>query len=282
MTNRASVADFGMQCDFPATCMDEQCVNDRAVINNLRTTVEVLEAELRNLRETGWGKPLKINNRFAALKTDFEESGNKNKNYKRPKLGWRTNTPNTMITSKPTARKEAQPPVFKPKASMPSRMVWINSDSHGRDIAELFQSMVTGDTTVEGACRPGAKLQTREPTILQLGSRNIFINICSSASLKTAKVIVSTLPHRHNPPTDHPINKETGLWGSGVRHGTHLKTKSKRFLARHLVECMHELGQIPGVALSSPPTDTRRQSSASRKSSSAGVTEPRALPYETR
>ncbi|KAG8256625.1 hypothetical protein J6590_064761 [Homalodisca vitripennis] len=97
MTPCASVADFGTQCDLPAICMDEQCVNGRAAINNLRTTVEVLEAEMRNLRETGCGKcggenggskwtvqrgkrrPLKINNRFAALKTDSKESGNNNK-----------------------------------------------------------------------------------------------------------------------------------------------------------------------------------------------------------
>ncbi|KAG8305231.1 hypothetical protein J6590_099165 [Homalodisca vitripennis] len=36
MTPRASVADFGTQCDLPAICMDEQCVNGRADINNLR------------------------------------------------------------------------------------------------------------------------------------------------------------------------------------------------------------------------------------------------------
>ncbi|KAG8251620.1 hypothetical protein J6590_075508 [Homalodisca vitripennis] len=77
MTPRASVANFTI-------CMDEQCVNGRAVINNLRTTVEVLEAELRNLRVTGCGKcggenggsertvqsgketPLQINNRPGA------------------------------------------------------------------------------------------------------------------------------------------------------------------------------------------------------------------------
>ncbi|KAG8257317.1 Cocaine esterase [Homalodisca vitripennis] len=41
---RALVSDFGVQCILPAT----QCVNGHAAIKNLRTTVEVLEAELQN------------------------------------------------------------------------------------------------------------------------------------------------------------------------------------------------------------------------------------------
>ncbi|KAG8335273.1 hypothetical protein J6590_072669 [Homalodisca vitripennis] len=333
MTTRASVADFGTQCDLPAICMEEQCVNSRTDINNLRTTVEVLEAELRTLRGTrcgkcggedggsewtvqrGKGRPLQINNRFAALKTDIQESGNKNKNYKGPKLERRPNT---------APRKKAQQPVFKTKASLPFHTVWINGDSHGRNIAELVQSMVTRDTTVEGACRPGAKLQTVNSDatpppgscyVLIAGTNdlaagqqyNIYrhLELCITAKLKTAKVIVLTLPHRHDLPTDHPINKETKLVnayieelcarhsgavvldfnlirrGAFTRHGMHLKTKSKQLLARHLIQCMQELGHIPGAAQSSPPTDTRRQSSAGRKSSSAGVTEPRTLPYET-
>ncbi|KAG8301664.1 hypothetical protein J6590_047856 [Homalodisca vitripennis] len=112
MTPCASVADFGTQCDLPAICMDEQCVNGRAAINNLRTTVEVLEAEMRNLRETGCGK------------CGGENGGSK----------W------TVQRGK-------------------RRPLKINN-SHGRDIAELVQSMVTGDTTVKGTCRPGAKLHT--------------------------------------------------------------------------------------------------------------------------
>ncbi|KAG8305436.1 hypothetical protein J6590_069774 [Homalodisca vitripennis] len=304
MTPRASVTDFGTQYDFPAICMDEQCVNGRAVINNLRTTVEVLEAELRNLRETG----------FAALKTDFEESGNKNKNYKRPKLERRTNTPNTMTTSNPTPSKQAQPPVFKPKASLPFRTVWINGDSHGRDIAELVRSMwkepaklqaVNCDATPPpGSCY----VLIAGTNDLAAGQQNNIyrhLEVCITAKLKTAKVIVLTLPHRHDLPTDHPINNETALVNSYIeelcarhsgavvldfnlirrsaftRYGMHLKNKSKRLLARHLVECMQELGHIPGAAPSSPPTDNRGQSSARRKSSSVGVTKPHTLSYET-
>ncbi|KAG8315880.1 hypothetical protein J6590_063229 [Homalodisca vitripennis] len=280
MTPRASVADFGTQCDLPAICMEEQCVNSRTDINNLRTTVEVLEAELRTLRGTrcgkcggedggsewtvqrGKGRPLQINNRFAALKTDIQESGNKNKNSKGPKLERRPNT---------APRKKAQQPVFKTKASLPFHTVWINGDSHGRNIAELVQSMVTRDTTVEGACRPGAKLQTVNSDatpppgscyVLIAGTNdlaaaqqyNIYrhLELCITAKLKTAKVIVLTLPHRHDLPTDHPINKETKLVnayieelcarhsgavvldfnlirrGAFTRHGMHLKTKRAR------------------------------------------------------
>ncbi|KAG8325330.1 hypothetical protein J6590_070633 [Homalodisca vitripennis] len=151
--------------------------------------------------------------------------------------------------------------------------------------------MVTRDTTVEGACRPGAKLQTVNSDatsppgscyVLIAGTNdlaagqqyNIYrhLELCITVKLKTAKMIVLTLPHRHDLPTDHPINKETKLVnayieelcarhsgavvldfnlirrGAFTRHGMHLKTKSKQLLARHLIQCMQELGHIPGAA----------------------------------
>ncbi|KAG8246660.1 hypothetical protein J6590_079143 [Homalodisca vitripennis] len=179
-----------------------------------------------------------------------------------------------------------------PKASLPFHTVWINGDSHGRDIAELVQSVVTRDTTVEGACRPGAKLQTvnsdaTPPTgscyvfiagtnYLAAGQQNniyMHFELCITAKLKTAKetelinAYIEELCARHS----GAVVLDFNLIRRGVftRHGMHLKTKSKRLL---------ELDHIPGAAPSSPPTDNRRQSSASRKSLSAGVTELRTLP----
>ncbi|KAG8256035.1 hypothetical protein J6590_077926 [Homalodisca vitripennis] len=107
----------------------------------------------------------------------------------------------------------------------------------------------------------------------------------------TAKVIVLTLPHRHDLPTDHPINKETKLVnayieelcarhsgavvldfnlirrGAFTRHRMHLKTKRAR---------SHSWCSAVFASYRHPKTIL-----CWRKSSSAGVTEPRTLPYET-
>ncbi|KAG8277702.1 hypothetical protein J6590_037847 [Homalodisca vitripennis] len=152
------------------------CKNERVVINNLRTTVEGLEAELRNLRETGCG-----------------QCGGQN-------------------------------------ASLLVRKVWINGDSNGSDIADLVRGMVTGGKTVEGARRSGAKLQavnsdvtpptgncyvliagTNDLAALLLNNIYRHLELCITAKLTTAKVIVSTLPHQHDLSTNYPINKETAL-----------------------------------------------------------------------
>ncbi|KAG8271045.1 hypothetical protein J6590_070855 [Homalodisca vitripennis] len=287
MTPRASKADFGTQCHFPASCMDEQCVNGLADINNLRTTVEVLKAELRTLRGTRCGKCggggwwIRVDG-AAKVETKIKIINDRNSSGERIQLRGRT-----LIN-----------PFLHQKH---------HGDSHGRDIAELVQSMAgskTDATPPPGSCYV-IIAGTNDLAARHQNNIYRYLELCITAKLKTAKVIVSTLPHRHDLPTDHPINKETELVNAYIeelcarhsgavvldvnligrdaftRHGMHLKTKSKRLLAKHRIHCMQDLGHIPGAAPSSPPIDNRRQSSASRQSSSAGVTEPRTLPYET-
>ncbi|KAG8335281.1 hypothetical protein J6590_072268 [Homalodisca vitripennis] len=99
-----------------------------------------------------------------------------------------------------------------------------------------------------------------------IGQRNIYKHLerCFTSKLRTAMVMVSTLSHRHELPTQHPINKETSLInaykeefcvgqsrvevvdfnrierGAFTNHGMHLKPQctSTRLLGGLLVECM--------------------------------------------
>ncbi|KAG8263734.1 hypothetical protein J6590_025824 [Homalodisca vitripennis] len=50
---RASVADCAMQCELPTDCRDRRCAYTRDLVASLRTTIEVLEAELNSLRGKG-------------------------------------------------------------------------------------------------------------------------------------------------------------------------------------------------------------------------------------
>ncbi|KAG8280119.1 hypothetical protein J6590_089365 [Homalodisca vitripennis] len=49
-TVRVSATDFGVQCDLPINCGDQRCAETRDLVASLRTTIEVLEAELKCLR----------------------------------------------------------------------------------------------------------------------------------------------------------------------------------------------------------------------------------------
>ncbi|KAG8294627.1 hypothetical protein J6590_099181 [Homalodisca vitripennis] len=48
---RASVADCAMQCELPTDCGDQRCADAKGLVASLKTTIEVLEAELNCLRE---------------------------------------------------------------------------------------------------------------------------------------------------------------------------------------------------------------------------------------
>ncbi|KAG8335285.1 NEDD8 protease nep2 [Homalodisca vitripennis] len=111
---------------------------------------------------------------------------------------------------------------------LPFRSIHIAGDS-SRDVFDLVHCMVTADTTVKGVCRPGVGLLsvTSDSPLppdscyvimagtndVAIGQRNIYKHLerCFTSKLRTAKVVVSTLPHRHVLPAQHPINKETSL-----------------------------------------------------------------------
>ncbi|KAG8312513.1 hypothetical protein J6590_023120 [Homalodisca vitripennis] len=121
--------------------------------------------------------------------------------------------------------------------------------------------------------------------ILPIGQqRNIYTHLerCITSKLRTAKVVVSTLPHRHDLPAQHPINRETSLInayieelcvrqsgvevvdfnrigrGAFTNHGMHLKPQCKRLLAELLMECMG--GFCRAVTSRPPPLKSCRPS----------------------
>ncbi|KAG8246365.1 hypothetical protein J6590_086562 [Homalodisca vitripennis] len=95
--------------------------------------------------------------------------------------------------------------------------------------------------------------ETRDLVAVVSGQqRNIYryLEDIIRTKLKTSSVVVSTLPHRHDLPTNHQINQEIVCRGAGVldfnrigrsavtRHGMNLRPDSKNLLAELLVECL--------------------------------------------
>ncbi|KAG8304865.1 hypothetical protein J6590_084237 [Homalodisca vitripennis] len=109
--------------------------------------------------------------------------------------------------------------------------VTVEGDSHVRSLAGLVQSLVTAKTSVFGVCKPGDGLlgvveggQSPLPgscCVLIAGANDVGAGESSPifqhleqqiiVRTSTAKVVVSTVPYRHDLSTDHPINKQTNL-----------------------------------------------------------------------
>ncbi|KAG8285371.1 hypothetical protein J6590_081516 [Homalodisca vitripennis] len=179
-----------------------------------------------------------------------------------------------------------------PRAELPYSSVLIKGDSHTRDLAKHVRRKITRGMKVEGVCKPEAGLldatsQVSPPLgsccVIVAGTndvasgqqRNIYRHLedIIRTKLKTSSVVVSTLPHRHDLPTNHQINQEIVLVnhyieelcaryrGAGVLdfnrigrsaftlHGMHFKPDSKHLL----VECLQGANRFIRVMPSPPP-----------------------------
>lgn len=159
--------------------------------------------------------------------------------------------------------------------------ICIEGDSHARHIAGLIKTLMVHTTKVVGMCKPGAKLLdvtsgSAPPPgsccIIIAGTNdvaagqqdNIFRHMERqlTSRLKTATVIVATLPHRHDLSKNHLKNQQTKKVNlfleelceqhSGLtlfdfnkirrkfftRHGMHLSMSGKKVLARLLVDAV--------------------------------------------
>ncbi|KAG8316853.1 hypothetical protein J6590_040108 [Homalodisca vitripennis] len=214
VTTRAYRAECGIQCELPVACTDELCVEARELVSSLRTTVEVLEAELKCLKGS-----------MASLECGVGGG----------EVEWTVQRGRrSPLPLETTNSRTGLPEELSLLAS--STAIHIAGDSHSRDVVDLVRCMVTADTTVKGVCRPGAGLLsvtsdsplppdscyviiagTNDVAIGQ--QRNIYTHLerCITSKLRTAKVVVSTLPHRHDLPAQHPINRETSL----ILHSLH-------------------------------------------------------------
>ncbi|KAG8274993.1 hypothetical protein J6590_095841 [Homalodisca vitripennis] len=118
----------------------------------------------------------------------------------------------------------------KQRISLPFSSIIIEGDSHTRGLTGILRRMVTCETMVGGVCKPGAKLMeaTSDDSppaggcyVIVAGTNdvasgqqyNIYRHLERriTSKLRTSRVVVSTLPHRHDLPASHQINQETVL-----------------------------------------------------------------------
>ncbi|KAG8261607.1 hypothetical protein J6590_069076 [Homalodisca vitripennis] len=206
------------------------------LVASLKTTVEVLEAELECFKAETVKK--------SKTRSDSENEG------------WVVVQNKSKINSK--------------KKKLPFPAVYIEGDSHVRHLIGLVRQRVSSSTRVGGTCRPGAKLLTVTDIglpppgscyVLFAGSNDVaadesytifkHLERQLTAHLSSSAVILSTVPHRHDLSMDHAVNQRIALVNFYIEELPVRYKGIERLLAEFLLGCLDRFGQSPTIR---PPT----------------------------
>ncbi|KAG8300946.1 hypothetical protein J6590_064511 [Homalodisca vitripennis] len=275
---------------IPAVCDSEQfCVN-RDLVHSLKTTVEVLEAEIVSLKyelnlckreertnEDTWTKvQTKTSKVPAKSKSKYDDVKNKKAIIK---------TSNKKHTSQQKTIK---------KQYIGFNTVVIRGDSHAHYIAGLLGEMVNSEVT--GVCKPGARLCD---VIDHSPTPPVAVTRCEPAN---TSMVISTLPYRHDLPGDEGTNQDIGLVNAYIqelavrhdarfldfnqldrkmftRHGMHLSQRGKRKLAGLIQRSLAKIQKLTSrPSPKVPPPSSGEPPSSTMQSPSVATAEPRCLP----
>ncbi|KAG8283366.1 hypothetical protein J6590_018957 [Homalodisca vitripennis] len=205
----------------------------------------------------------------------------------------------------------------QPTTSLPFQTVIIEGGSHARHLAGLVQQRVKLPTRVSGICKPSAGLldatSGAPPTpgsccVILAGTNDIATGESQSiyrhleqriiARLASSRVIVSTIPQRHDLPVDHIVNQTTTAVNHYIeklcarcegaqllninsierrwftRHGLHLRLSGKRILAGLLVRSLVEVGRLPFSKSPPSPIKYNPESTSPNKLQSSPISTP--------
>ncbi|KAG8240629.1 hypothetical protein J6590_105005, partial [Homalodisca vitripennis] len=139
---------------IPAVCDSEQCCVNRDLVHSLKTTVEVLEAEIASLKyELNLFKREERTNEDTWTKVQTKASQQKVPAKSKSKYD---NTKKKKVTTKTSNEKHTSQQKTIKKQDIGFNTVVIRGDSHARYIAGLLGEMVNSEVT--GVCKPGARL----------------------------------------------------------------------------------------------------------------------------
>ncbi|KAG8261696.1 hypothetical protein J6590_067299 [Homalodisca vitripennis] len=242
----------------------------------------------------GGGRTISVGNRFEPLAIDSRELKSemnkeqtksvqikKRKNRKKKRKSGSQANCLAQVSTRTTPAVDTDS-----KESLSYPVIQIESDSHGRHLAGILGALVQPSTKVLGFCKPGAGLLTvgsggtlssGSCVILNAGTNDVaeggdkviyehlegrLVNLLGSSS----RIIVASLPHRHDLPPCHPINQRILLVNAYIeelcerhprvdffdfagisrqhftRHGMHLTFRGKKVLARLLLTCVRSDG----------------------------------------
>ncbi|KAG8295273.1 hypothetical protein J6590_083671 [Homalodisca vitripennis] len=234
-----ATVDSGVQCDLREQLRSVSCAENTELLRCFKTTIEVLEAENKCLKQQNTCES-------ASLNSGQPWTEVKNKIHPSP-LSTKKRFQTLSVNLKtPTARKpkgNSFPQTKKKKTKFPKnqqypqnahfKSIFIRGDSHARHNAGLVRSITGPTISVGGVCLPGAglldvvgprQMSTESGTrceVLMAGTNDLAVgkqnNIYShletyiTARPINTDIVLVTLPHRHDLVPDHSIHDETAL-----------------------------------------------------------------------
>ncbi|KAG8305326.1 hypothetical protein J6590_072032 [Homalodisca vitripennis] len=258
---RVSATDCGVQCDLPINCGDQRCAETRDLVASLRTTIEVLEAELKM-----W-----VYGRIATYVTCSCSSNNCRKQIHgpiRPKRGYgKLHSSDRHLSAIMRAQRAGHTSIIG--VCKPGAGLLHIAPSHAPPENHCY--VLIAGTNDLAAGRQDIVIQHMEEVIKS----------CRISS----NLLVSPLPPRYDLPPDSPIHEAIALANSYVSelceryegvammdisvlgrehftpHGLHLTTTGKSLLAGVIVK---ELTSLPRHRFgTTAPTAPPRSPSAS-------------------
>ncbi|KAG8289593.1 hypothetical protein J6590_101237, partial [Homalodisca vitripennis] len=271
--------------------------------------------------------PIETQNKFTPLATlpEFNETaspktrngGEKGKKKKKKKRNPRKKSTTQAISREGYTMGVEHRQEEQPTTSLPFQTVIIEGDSHARHLAGLVQQRVKLPTRVSGICKPSAGLldatSGAPPTpgsccVILAGTNDIATGESQSiyqhleqriiARLASSRVIVATIPQRHDLPVDHIVNQTTTAVNHYIeelcarckgaqllninsierrwftRHGLHLRLSGKRILAGLLVRSLVEVGRLPFSKSPPSPIKYNPDSTSPNKLQSSPISTP--------
>lgn len=235
-----SYVDCAVQCDPQTACFDDRCSANIELIDNLRTTISVLEAEVQLLRSEAMQSrckicdtPSEVSSLHGSVEMTMEDDvyntqgdadftvvtnrkiRKQKKNTNNVKDLHNTRKVNTVSSHKPTG-----------KAVIPFKTITVLGDSHVRDLARNIQNRVKEDISVTGVCKPGAGLLSMFPAtepstdhcyVLMAGTNDVDAgredvifsqlgNLLQSCE-RSSSVLLVPLPTRYDLSPDNPRHR---------------------------------------------------------------------------
>lgn len=158
--NVTSKIDTGVQCSMQTECRDSRCAELKSVVCRLRTTIEVLEAdnsELKNTlsscvckgndnknHKTDWvevrqnkSAPLKVSNSYGVLSDNIDRLQSHKKHNSNNKTKLKQNKPRQKQYKPRKQTNDVRASLHYTAPKINFSFVNIESDSHGRHIAGL-------------------------------------------------------------------------------------------------------------------------------------------------
>ncbi|KAG8301072.1 hypothetical protein J6590_061498 [Homalodisca vitripennis] len=281
-----------------------ECTTLREETKKMIASIRYLEEENKTLVQEITRSNIVVSNNYEALEDLGKKKRRRKKKTRKPKLQNTTFNNQQIINTCHKKESKIPPHITTSTVSVAFRAVTIEGDSHARFMAGMVQRrLCSASASLEPDCwvwlrgvdlLPREARMTSEP-VGRLPTTSKLENQITMRT-RTAKVMVLTVPYRHDLPPSHLVNQETTCVNNYIRelcirckgsvlldfkaigrrhftrHGHHLTMRGKRMLAELVVGGLKKASLVTADQSPSPSPLSPSPQTASITAVAAAVT----------